>query len=120
MYNVMVVDDEPLVREFLKETIPNLNNRFAVTADAMDGHEAFEIIMGHPIDLVITDIKMPVMDGLELCKRIRERYPDMQIIIISGYDDFSYAKKAIQYRVSEYLLKPIINEELQIDRKSVV
>jgi len=114
MYNALVVDDEPLVREFLKETIPSLNNHFTVTADAMDGHEALEIIMSHHIDLVITDIKMPEMDGLDLCKRIRERYPDMQIIIISGYDDFTYAKKAIHYRVSEYLLKPIVNEELKM------
>lgn len=108
----MVVDDEPLTREFLKNTIPLLDGRWEVVAEAMEGQEALEKLEDNVLDLIITDIKMPVMNGIELCKHIREKGSEIKIIILSGYEEFEFAKKAMQYGVREYLLKPIIKDDL--------
>lgn len=113
MYKLLVVDDEPLMREYMKINIPLIDSNWQVTGEASDGKEAIEFIENQRVDLIITDIKMPVMDGLELCKIISQRYPKQKIIIFSGYDDFSYAKEAILYGVTEYLLKPIVKDNLK-------
>lgn len=109
----MIVDDEPLTREYMKINVPLIDNRWRVTAEAMEGCEALDILQKQQFDLIITDIKMPVMDGLELCSLISKRCPGQKVIIISGYDEFAFAKEAIRYGVHEYLLKPIVKEELQ-------
>ncbi|GIO38242.1 hypothetical protein J41TS12_31030 [Paenibacillus antibioticophila] len=108
----MVVDDESLTRNFLQSNIPDWSGEWEVRAVAMDGQEALEMMQTTPFDLVITDIKMPEMDGLELCRRISAQFPQQKIMILSGYDEFPLAQEAIRYGVNCYLLKPIVKEEL--------
>lgn len=113
MYKMMIVDDEPLTREYMKSNIQAISDEWQVTAEAMEGCEALEILERLSVDLVMTDIKMPVMDGLELCRIISEKYPGQKVVILSGYDEFAYAKEAMKYGVQEYLLKPIVREEVR-------
>jgi two-component system response regulator YesN len=113
MYRILVVDDEPLTKEYMKKNIPLIDSRFIVTCEAMEGTEALTILKNEKIDLIITDIKMPLIDGLELSKEVSENYPDIIIVILSGYDEFEFAKKAMRYGVKDYLLKPLIKEDLR-------
>ena len=112
MYHTMIVDDEPLMRTYLTQSIPALSTLFDVSAAAKDGLEAVELLKEIPVDVVITDIKMPEMDGLSLAKHIHENYPGITVIIISGFSDFEYAQKAIRYNVKDYLLKPLVDKTL--------
>lgn len=113
MYKVMIVDDEQLTRSFLKTMIPKLTPDWLVITEASDGAQACSLLASGHHDLVITDIKMPIMDGVALCETIHRDFPHIITVILSGYGEFEYAKKAIQYGVSNYLLKPIVNSELQ-------
>lgn len=112
MYNVLVADDEKLMRTYLANRIPEFTGKFQVTGIAKDGLEAMELLKKQRYDLVITDIQMPEADGLCLARYISENYKNVIVIIISGYNDFEYARKAIKYRVSDYLLKPLVDETL--------
>ena len=96
MNHILVVDDEPLMRTWLSKSIPKHSTCFDVPNTAQDGIEAIEYLKQAAYDVVITDIKMPGMDGLNLAKFIQENYPDTVVIIISGFNDFAYARKAIQ------------------------
>lgn len=107
MYRVMLVDDEKLTLEYLKISIPQQDSDWQVAVLCSDGIEALEWLTHHQVDLIITDIKMPEMTGLELSHKVKELYPNQKIIILSGYDEFKFAQKAIQYGVRDYLLKPI-------------
>lgn len=113
MYKMMIVDDEPLTREYMKYNIPLLNDKWQVVSEAMEGSEALELLKYKPVDLIVTDIKMPVMDGLELCRKLSEKHLVQKIIILSGYDEFAFAREALRYGVSEYILKPIVKDELK-------
>ncbi len=97
----------------MKSNIPLIHEDWKVAGEAEDGVEALGFLEKQKVDLVVTDIKMPVMDGLELCKNISQKYPGQKIIILSGYDEFAYAKEAMLYGVNEYLLKPVIKEDLK-------
>ena len=108
----MIVDDEQLTRQYIRNYINSHTVNWQVTAEAMEGSEALEMLKKQPVDLVITDMRMPVMNGLELCEQLSQNYPNIKIIILSGYDEFTYAQQAIKYGVSQYLLKPIVKEEL--------
>lgn len=112
MYHTMIVDDEPLMRTYLSKSIPLFSDLFDVSAVAKDGLDAIELLKTVPVDLVITDIKMPEVDGLTLAKYIHENYPSIPVIIISGFSDFEYAQKAIRYNVKDYLLKPLVDQTL--------
>lgn len=112
MNHILVVDDEPLMRTWLSKSIPKHSTCFDVPNTAQDGIEAIEYLKQAAYDVVITDIKMPGMDGLSLAKFIQENYPDTVVIIISGFNDFAYARKAIQYGVKDYLLKPLVDDDL--------
>ncbi|CAH1216791.1 Regulator of RpoS [Paenibacillus allorhizoplanae] len=114
MYKMLVVDDESLTRDYLKLTIPQINPGWEVAHVASDGKEALEILDQHAVDLILTDIKMPVMDGLTLCKIVSKMSPRPRTVILSGHDEFTFAKEAITYGVNEYLLKPIVKEELRV------
>ena len=113
MYKLLIVDDEALTCEYFRLNLNRIDGRWELGGEATDGAEALELMEKEKFDLVITDIKMPVMDGLELCERILEKYPKQKVVILSGYDDFSFAKRAIKYEVCDYLLKPVVMEELR-------
>lgn len=110
MLRILVVDDEFIEREGIKLLIRKYKLPLTVL-EAENGEEALEVLASHsqsqPIDILLTDIKMPFMDGMELSRLARERYPDLKILILSAYGEFHYAQKAIHYGVTSYLLKPI-------------
>ena len=110
MYKVVIVEDEDLIRKGLRYTFEWLEYKCIVVAEACNGIEAIKVIEEYKPDIVITDIKMPIMGGLEMLGSFKERH--FETIIITGYADFDYAKKAIEYNVSEFLLKPISHDEL--------
>ncbi|MDW7658273.1 MAG: response regulator [Bacillota bacterium] len=112
MYHAIIVDDEYVIREGLAEGIDWNRLGFSRPIVAGNGLEALEAIRQKQPHLVITDVKMPVMDGIELCNRIRQEYPEIKTMIISGFSEFEYARKAIEYDVTAYLLKPIREETL--------
>ena len=112
MFKVFLVEDEKVVREGIRENVLWEQYGFHYTGDASDGELALPMIRKIQPDLLITDIKMPFMDGLSLIKLVRKELPKTKIVIISGYDDFSYAQQAIHLGVEQYLLKPIIKDKL--------
>ena len=111
-YNILLVDDEYLLRQSVSRLIGSLDEAFKVTAEAANGEEALEILKRESIHVVIADINMPVMNGLELSKKIREHYPDILIVLLTGFAEFSYAQEAIRLGVFDYLLKPVSGEDL--------
>ncbi len=113
MYNILVVDDEKLMRTYLANIIPSLSDAYQVSGIAEDGREAIDLLKKQHYDVVITDIKMPEVDGLNLARYIHENHPDTIVIIVSGYNNFGYARKAIQYQVTDYLLKPLVDKDLK-------
>ena len=112
MYRILLVDDEILVRDAIKENIDWKSLDCELVGDCENGKQASEFVKENPVDIVLTDILMPYMDGMELSKFLHDNYPDVVIVIFSGFGEFEYAKKAIQYGVSEYLLKPVTAMEL--------
>ncbi len=112
LYRIILVDDEEEVRKSIIRKINWEENGFLVAGDAENGEDALEKIEPLEPDLILTDIRMPYMDGLTLAERVRQKYPSMKIVIFSGYDDFEYAKQAIKLNVTEYILKPVNVEEL--------
>lgn len=112
-YNLLIVDDEPIICRGLTLTIPWKDYGIKIAGSAYDGSEAMEKITElQNIDILITDVQMPVVDGLELAEWIKDNHPHISIIMISGYDEFSYAKQALQSGVQDYLLKPVVVDEL--------
>ena len=107
MLKVFLVEDEIIVREGIRDRINWADNGFEFSGEASDGELAYPMIQQIKPDIVITDIKMPFMDGLALSRLIRNELPWTKIIILSGYDEFQYAKEAINIGVTDYLLKPI-------------
>lgn len=112
MLRVFVVEDEYLIRKGIIKYIQQADQQFQVVGEAEDGELAYPKILNLKPDLVITDIKMPFMDGLELSRAVKEKLPDIKIIIISAYGEFEYANQAIQIGVDEYLLKPVMPDAL--------
>lgn len=112
MLKVFLVEDEATIRETLRDTVPWNSCGYIFAGEASDGEVALPLITKIRPDVLITDIKMPFMDGLSLASMVRQEFPEIKIVIISGYDDFDYAKKAIELGVSEYLLKPVTKSNL--------
>lgn len=107
MLKVFLTEDESIVREGLRDNIPWEQYGFEFAGEASDGEMALPMIRKIKPDILITDIKMPFMDGLAFSRFVRKELPNTKIIIISGYDDFEYARQAIELHVDQYLLKPI-------------
>lgn len=112
MYKILLVDDEILVRDAIRENIDWKGMDCELVGDCENGQQAAEFVQNHEVDIVLTDICMPYMDGMELSHFLHDNYPDIIIVIFSGFGEFEYAKRAIQYNVSEYMLKPITAMEL--------
>lgn len=106
-YTIIVVDDESMVKLSLKVMIEELNQPFSVIGEAKNGKEALEVMERLAPDIVITDIRMPVMNGLKLLHEIKSKYADTEVILLSGYDDFDYVQQALRLSAADYLLKPI-------------
>ncbi|MDR2939155.1 MAG: response regulator transcription factor [Clostridiales bacterium] len=114
MYKVIIVDDEPIIRHGLKNKIDWALLGFECIAACENGREAQEYIEKTRPDLVITDIKMPFVDGLALTEYIKEIDKNIKVIILSGYDEFEYARKAIKFGVNDYIVKPITASEMMV------
>ncbi|MCI3920102.1 response regulator [Paenibacillus sp. TRM 82003] len=112
MHQLLIVDDQPDLVDDLAEMLPWDTVGIERVFKAYSAQEALEIVAENPIDVVITDIRMPGMSGLELIERIRKGWAKIRCILLSGYDDFEYAKQALQQRANDYLLKPAEDEEL--------
>lgn len=113
MLKVFLVEDESVIREGFRDKIPWEQYGFQLAGEASDGEMALPLIRKIKPDVLLTDIKMPFMDGLSLSEIVKEEFPKMKIIIISGYDDFEYARQAIAAGVDQYLLKPITRTVLR-------
>lgn len=113
MYRVLLVDDEESVLKVLKTSIDWLALGVDTPVTAADGVQALEAMERSPFHLLIADIKMPRMGGLELIRRVRQLYPETRCILLTAYSEFDYAKEAIRLGVENYLLKPVQKEELE-------
>jgi hypothetical protein len=112
MYRVLIADDEPFVREGLKELINWEKFGFKLAGIYENGRDLLKALECDDIALVVLDIKMPVLSGLEVARTIHERYKKVSIIILSAYADFAYAKQAIEYQVKKYIVKSTLLEDL--------
>ncbi|MEG0365576.1 MAG: response regulator [Coprobacillus sp.] len=119
MYTMIVADDEYELRRAIIETVCWEEIGFKIIGEAENGIEALELVETLEPDILLTDIKMPFITGIDLARKVREIRPAMQIVFLSGYDDFSYAQQAIQYNIIKYLLKPISKEEITNEFKSI-
>jgi two-component system response regulator YesN len=109
---LLIVDDEPIIRSGLTKMAGDYSQPFERIDTAVNGLEALEHIRESEPDLLLTDIRMPKMDGLELCRSVHESYPYIWMVVVSGYDDFDYAQKCLSYGVRHYLLKPVTPPDL--------
>jgi len=112
-YSLLVVEDEELIRGNLVRKIRENVPDFAVVGEVDNGQAALDAVEELNPDVVVTDVRMPVLDGLALIRELYFGYPDVKLVIISGHDEFAYAQTAIQYGVRDYLLKPVSIEELR-------
>ncbi len=112
MYKVFLVDDEIAIREGIRNSHIWESGRFVLSGEAADGEIAYPMIRDEEPDILVTDVKMPFVDGIELCRQVRRSMPWIQIVILSGYDNFTYAQQAIRLGVQEYLLKPVSSAKL--------
>lgn len=113
LYNILLVDDETDVLEAMKKKIDWKALGFCLAGTAENGQEALEMAEQLHVDVVMTDIKMPYMDGLTLCKKLKENYRNIKVVIYSGFDDFEFAREAVHLEAEEYLLKPISSKDME-------
>lgn len=119
MIKVFLVEDETIIRQGIKHNIDWNSNGFELVGEAGDGEYAYPMILKHQPDILLTDVKMPFMDGLELSRAVKKVLPKTKIIVISGYNEFDYAKEAIKIGISDYLLKPVTSASLMEALKKV-
>jgi two-component system response regulator YesN len=112
LLKLLIVDDEPIICRGLRYTIDWAAIGIEVVGEAYDGEEALELMEHSHVDFLLSDIRMEGMDGLRLAEQVGQRYPEVKMVIISGYEDFDYARQAIRLGVTDYLLKPVNVEEL--------
>jgi len=113
MLKIFLVEDESIMREGLRDNMPWQQFGYEFVGEAADGETALPLIRKTRPDVLLTDIKMPFMDGLSLSRIVAKEFPHMKIVILSGYDDFEYARQAIQIGVEQYILKPVTRETLK-------
>ncbi len=112
MIKVFLVEDESIIRQGIKNNIDWKSNGFELVGEAGDGEYAYPMILKSRPDILLTDVRMPFMDGLELSRLVKKALPKTKIIVLSGYNEFDYAKEAIKIGISDYLLKPVTSASL--------
>lgn len=112
MYTAVIIDDEAIIRSSLRTKLEHLFADIRIIGTADNGMEALTVCLEMRPDIIVTDIRMPHMDGIELLAKLKQTDCQAEVIIVSGFDDFTYARSAIRFGVSDYLLKPIKNEQL--------
>lgn len=113
MFNLLIVDDEWTIREGLEKTIPWKKWQIATVGTAKNGEEAIKYLSENHVDILLTDIRMPGMDGLKLIKKVKKTNSTMKIVILTGYNEFDYAQKAVKLGANDFLLKPTNYNELE-------
>ena len=119
MYRILIVDDEKIERNGILFLMKQQNIQL-IAKEASNGKEALEYLEENPVDILLTDIKMPFMDGISLIEEVAPKYPDMKLIIFSGYSEFEYAKRAMKLGVKDYILKPVDPAEFGKTMKKIV
>lgn len=119
MLNVMICDDEPQIREGLRAKIDWANEGFIIVTEAENGKEALDKLDEYHVDIVITDVKMPIMSGIDFAEKCHTLNSSIKVIVVSGYSDFDYAKRSIKAGIADYLLKPVLPNELVMTLKKV-
>lgn len=120
MYKVILVDDERVILEGLRHIIKWEEHGLEIVAEALNGVQALEILENTPANILLTDIRMPEMDGLELIRRIKQKGLDIKFVILSGYNDFCYVKEGAKLGIENYILKPINEDELSLTLLNIV
>jgi two-component system response regulator YesN len=113
MYSLLIIDDEPVAREGIAQNIAWAEHGFELLGTCADGSAGIEQVEQHQPDVVIADICMPFVDGLQFAGFVGERYPDTKVILLTGYDEFQYAQEAVKLKVTDFILKPITPQELR-------
>ncbi|MEX1375926.1 MAG: response regulator [Eubacteriales bacterium] len=113
MFSLLIVDDEPIVRNGIKNLIDFQELNISNVLEAVNGLQALEIVKRNDIDIVLADINMPKMNGLEFAKSAKEHKKDILIALVTGYDYFDYAVSALRYGVDEYILKPVSKKDIE-------
>ncbi len=112
MFRVFVVDDEEIIRTGIRNTLEKTGGRFLFTGEAPDGEMALPVLLELKPDILVTDVRMPFMDGLELAALVRKSMPWVRIIFLSGHDEFEYAQRAVSLQADAYILKPVDSRKL--------
>lgn len=112
MYKLLLVDDESEIRNGLSQYFPWDEVGFEIIGQCDNGRKALDFILANPVDAVLCDIRMPVMDGIEVARQLHERQASVKVVFLSGYRDFEYAKLALDYQVKNYIVKPTKFKEL--------
>ena len=113
MFSLLIVDDEPIVRSGIKNLIDFNNLNISNVLEAVNGLQALEIVKSNDIDIVLADINMPKMNGLDFAKNAKQHNSDILIALVTGYDYFDYAVSALRYGVDEYILKPVSKKDIE-------
>ncbi|MFB5763677.1 response regulator transcription factor [Paenibacillus medicaginis] len=111
-YQVVIADDEPIIREGIRDTVNWEELGMTVAGEAEDGEEAFALALEKTVDIMLVDMNMPFMDGIELIRRLRAERPGCRFVVISGHDEFAFAQQALRLGVEDYLLKPVDPKQL--------
>lgn len=113
MYKIILVEDEAIIRRGIKRGVKWEEQGFEIAAEAEDAEEALRLLQEMPVDVVLTDVKMPGMNGVELSRKVKEQYPQTEIVILSGFAEFEYAKAAVSFGAFEYMVKPVRKQEIE-------
>jgi two-component system response regulator YesN len=113
MYRVMLVEDETLIRAGFRSSLDWEQFDLEIVAEASDGEEGFKLALEHRPQLIFTDVRMPIADGIQMSERILQELPDTKIVIVSGYDDYAYIRQSMLLGLCDYLVKPVEEDELQ-------
>lgn len=112
MNRILLVEDEKWVRASIRKIVEKAGMPFQVVHETSNGIEAADWLREHEVELILSDIRMPAMDGIALLKEVKQKKPDTELILISGHDDFTYAQQGLKYGAFDYLLKPVETEHL--------